>query len=181
MLRVRDCGGCHVCCVYSEIEDMLHDYFKPVYEACKYLDTERQVKKCTVYTGDLKPKACTSYLCSWMRGFGTDSVDDRPDNSGIIMAFREFNGGKWIVVNELKPDAVMTTGRNILVAVAKRVDFPAIISDYDSRPPHDLGDRVGIRKDREHRATTMLGEHLGALDGDEFYNVYKLRHMRRVS
>lgn len=166
----RTCGPCHVCCVMAEVER--GDFYKPVYEICKYLDESLPCEKCTVFGTDKRPESCGTYLCPWLRGFGNE--EDRPDKSNVLLSVCEFNGGTWIVVNELEKNAVMTTGKNIILEVAKKIDFPAIISDYGSKPPNDFGDRLGIRKDRESKAKSMMGTHLAQLDENGFYNIYKL-------
>ena len=122
--EIRECKECISCCIVSEVKE--DSFFKPAGEKCKHCS-----KGCQIFDTNERPKICSSYKCAWLRDFGGE--EDRPDKSGVLISISEFNGGTWIFVQELKENAVTTTGKEIILDIINKVDLPVIVSDYKTK------------------------------------------------
>src|SRR5210317_1530678 len=129
----RACAHCDVCCVISEVNG--NNFHKPSYTPCPHLDPDSNTHKCTIFGKDDRPSVCSTFYCSWMRGFGGD--EDRPADNGVMVSVNNANEGTWIFVKELWKDAVTTTGKNIIMHTVKINQVPAVIVDYDTVAPND--------------------------------------------
>lgn len=163
-LSGRDCGTCTACCVVPLFEELN----KPARTPCQHLCGSGG--GCEIY--HTRPQTCKDFVCSWVEGIGHD--DDWPDNCGVMTWLTEMNGGTWIFVVELWKDAATTTGARMLTSIANKSVHPLIISNFDTPPEEDYGDRVVIKKELLPRTELMRGEHLEFLDADEEVGVYEL-------
>ena len=164
---MRKCGSCDVCCYIAKVED------KPAYSICPSLQGFKKKKKCKLFGKEERPAQCSSYQCSWLRGYGFEN-EHRPDKCGLIVSVSALNGGVWIFAQELVKDAALTTGKQMLIAVASDVDVPVIVVSSGSRPPDDTGDFTIVKSKLRVRAVNMTGECLGYLDADNVYGMYEL-------
>jgi hypothetical protein len=93
-----------------------------------------------------------------------------------MVGVNSFNGGTWILAIEVRKDAFVTSGRNIILDVAKNIDLPVIVVRHDSRPPNDTGVLTVVKDDLLPRARRMIGERLGELaEGFGIYELVKSR------
>jgi hypothetical protein len=162
----RECGDCEVCCIVGEVEEEKSNFLKLAHTPCPH----QTGKGCAIYGKPERPEVCVSYKCSWLRGYGEEV--DRPDHSGVLVSVNKFNGGTWILVIEAAPDALMTTGRNLVLSVAKAVNLPVIVVNYGSKAPNDTGDRTVVKDSLLPRAQKMIGKKLDELA--EGFGVYEL-------
>ena len=114
-----------------------------------------------LYGLESRPGVCSSFQCAWLRGWGLD--EDRPDVSGVLLSINEMNGGRWVFAVETKKDAVLTSGRNIVIDIAFAVDIPVIVVDHGSTPPNDTGDRVVVKDKLLARSKAIIGSKLNDL------------------
>jgi hypothetical protein len=144
----RTCGDCSVCCYVGEVKESIVN--KPSCAVCPFLD-----HGCTLFAKPERPSVCNSFQCSWLRGFGDDV--DRPDQSQVMVSVNRMNGGTWINVMNLKPQAHLTTGKHIIIDVASKVDYPVIIVEYKNLK-HGKGDYVIIKDSLQSRSTKIRGD-----------------------
>lgn len=163
----RNCGECFECCFIPEIGDIK----KPCYQKCFYQSDEQLTKRCIIY--EARPKDCEKFWCSWARGFGAE--EDRPDLNGVMISINSFNNGTWIFVIERVKDAVLTTAKDMIIQIVKEVNFPAIVSSYESKPPNDFGDFTIVKESLKHRCTKMIDDLVIYLDEEKQIGLYKLR------
>ena len=163
---MRKCGSCYVCCYYVKVGD------KPANTLCPHLAMHKRKKRCKLFGNEKRPSVCNSFLCSWMRGFG--QAEERPNQCGVLVSISELNNGVWIFVKELEENAVKTTGKSIIMSVAKQVDLPVIVIEAGTNPPGDTGDYTIVKAGIRHRATKMTGDLLGYLDDAGEYGIYEL-------
>lgn len=159
---MRECGECEICCEIAEIKE--EGFFKPAFQKCPH-----QCGGCAIYGKLQRPGVCNSYQCSWTRGFGNE--EDRPDTNGIMVSIDRMEGFDWITIIELKPNAVLTTGKSIILDIVSKVKLPALVFDYETPPPK-LGDRVIIHRDIDSRCNSLKGDFLETLNDD--ISIYKL-------
>lgn len=162
----RKCENCVTCCIITEIK--YKDFYKAPNENCKYLNKE--CCGCSVFGKIEKPTNCLNFDCAWLKGFG--DINDRPDLSDVMVAIDNFNGGTWIFVMETKKGAYLTTGKNIIIDMVNKFNFPVIVVDYDSKFPNDKGDYVIIKDELKHRAKSLIGDFV--CEYDDNINVYKI-------
>jgi hypothetical protein len=148
MDKNRQCGDCSACCHVAEVKEGIVN--KPACSACPFLN-----RGCTLFDEPTRPLVCSSFQCSWLRSYGNDS--DRPDKSGVMVSVNHMNGGTWINVMDLVKNAHLTTGKNIIVDVASKVDYPVIIVDYDHLEK-GMGDFVIIKQSLEANSNKIKGE-----------------------
>ena len=151
-MEKRECGNCSLCCRIAEVKE--GNFYKPACESCKFL--KQNGKGCSIFGSSKRPKICSSYECAWLRGYGEEL--DRPDLNDEMISISSFNGGTWIFVQETKKHAHLTTGKNIIIDVANKVDLPVIISDFDSKPGKDYGDYVLIKDKLDPRSSHIKGD-----------------------
>lgn len=168
--QARACGECNVCCTVAQIQDDDNTLFKEAWTPCSFLLNKRE-HHCAIY--DKKPKNCTIFQCGWVKGFGTPQ--DSPKQNGVLVWVNKSNGGEWIYVIELTPNAATTTGKNIIMHIAHQINLPVIISKYNSRPPNDKGDFVMVKSSLLHRTNSMRGKLIAFLDEAEQFGVYELK------
>ena len=154
----RQCGKCSECCKAPVVE-FPNGEVKKSLERCKYLCAEASEKGCMIFGQDMRPKMCATFFCLWKRGYGGE--EDRPDKNGIFIAVPDaFNGGIWIVVMDQVKDAHRTTGKEIILDVADKIDLPVIVADHDNLK-HGKGDYVIIKDSLQHRSSKIKGEFIG--------------------
>lgn len=166
----RKCDKCDICCIEPFIEELN----KPSHTVCSNLDQSKDCHKCTIY--NTRPKACQTYFCSWMDGYGNDL--DRPNENGIIMSQHTFNNGTWLTARELISDALITTGRNMVIDMVNKIDLPVIVSLFESKIK--TGDLTIIKESLKHRAKTMMGEFKGWFDNEKTMGIYVLTMPTRI-
>ena len=159
---MRDCGSCDACCIIPSIPGL-----KPVNSVCPNLDQSKSCNKCKIYK--IRPPECSSFDCMWIRGFGDEY--SQPNTNNVLTTIKEFNNGVWIIAVEMAPNAVMTTGRNIIVDLAEKYELPVIIQSFDGI---ETGDRTVIKNSLLRRAETMTGDFIAWLDDNETIGIYTL-------
>jgi len=170
-MNERICGECEVCCEEAVVEGK--DWRKPANTKCRYqLDGKDCKHGCAIFGKEGRPECCSQYQCSWLRGYGEE--EDRPDKSGISISINNLNNGFWIFARERKENALRTTGKNIVLDIARNVDLPVIVSDFHCKPPHDYGDYVVIKKSLKERSKKLTKEFIGYLDDNEEFEIYIL-------
>ena len=162
---MRECKECNVCCKLAEVSE--GEFYKPAGILCQHASC----KGCDIFDKPQPPKMCNTYQCSWLRGFGGN--EDRPDKSGVMISVSAFNGGTWIFVQETQQDAFKTTGKNMVVDIANKLNTPIIVSDYNTELGNDYGDYVIIKKNLEQRSKHIKGNFMFDLDKD--LKVYVLK------
>ena len=160
----RTCGNCAVCCFVGAVPAIR----KPAHCACPH----QEGKGCSIYGASIRPKVCSDFQCAWLRGAG--HLGDRPDLSNVMCSFNAFNGGQWVFVIETKPNAALTTGKNIIHQLSLSVPFPVIIVDYGKKPPNDFGDRVVVKDSLASRSKRIAGKFLRYLDDQRSIKVHEL-------
>lgn len=161
----RKCESCHVCCVETEITDV--NLKKSCNVTCPNLDLTLNTNKCKIYNN--APSQCKDYYCSWMMGYGNEL--DRPDYSGII-ANRSWDG-KWTFIREVASDALTTTGKNLVIDIVARTNFPAIVKFYNSS--NEAGDCVIVKKELLPRASRLAGNLIKWIDQKKNIGLYELK------
>lgn len=151
----RLCGECSVCCDFVSIDEL----DKPARVRCRHLTSPGM--GCAIYEQPERPAVCRNYLCAWRRGLGR--VSDRPDRCGVLLNESAIEGGRFVLAVELWSGAVTTSAAPMITEVATRTSLPVIISDYESLPPDDKGDRVALHTSILYRARRMAGAHLAWL------------------
>jgi hypothetical protein len=140
---MRECGECTVCCYVASI-DGLTDSYTP----CKY-----QAAGCTIFGLPERPAVCSSFQCSWLRGFGDDT--DRPDLIDALFTINETVPGKFAAfVGELSRNAISTTARQTVVQFARQHPLPLIVSEHGKDTP---GDWVILHAPLRDLASAMIG------------------------
>lgn len=152
--KTRQCGECKECC-YVAVVEFRDKEIKPALTFCKYICE----KGCSIHREGIRPQVCSAFFCPWARGFGEE--EDRPDKNGVFIDFPdEFNGGRWMIVMDLKKNAHKTTGKRIILEVADRVNLPVIVVDFDNLK-YGKGDYVIIKDSLQHRSSKIKGEFIG--------------------
>lgn len=160
---MRECGDCEECCRVGAVDDPLLQ--KPAHTKCP----NQTGHGCAIYS-QTRAVVCGSFQCSWLRGYGEE--EDRPDKVGALVSVNTFNGGKWVLAIETKPNALMTSASSLVRSVAGKVHLPVIVVNSDSRPPNDTGDRVVVQDGLLPRSSQLVGSKLGELSGG--FGVYNL-------
>jgi hypothetical protein len=167
----RVCGECTVCCRIPEIKEKTI-VIKPAHVACPKI-TSCSKGSCGIFKSKERPSVCGSYECSWKRGFGKE--EDRPNLNGMMMSVSTMNGGTWVFGVEDKPNALRTTGRDIVLDIANKIDMPIIIVRYESKPPTDKGDEVIVKPSLMPRADKLINGLIDYLDQEKTIGIYRLR------
>jgi Fe-S-cluster containining protein len=74
--KLRDCGDCHICCIFPGI-NVLN---KPPRQTCHNLDCNG---RCSIY--EKRPEPCEVFQCSWR--LGNFSENYRPNKTGILVTW----------------------------------------------------------------------------------------------
>jgi len=74
-----------------------------------------------------------------------------------MFSVNTMNGGLFAYALELRTGAIIGTAANMVVEVASATRLPLVVSDYESLPPEDKGDRVAAHVSILYRARSMLG------------------------
>lgn len=164
--EMRGCGECTVCCYLGAVPELN----KPGHRLCKYQSTTSFNPGCTIYDKSTKPKVCSEFQCAWLRDWGQD--EDRPDKNGVVATINKMNGGTWIFINEMEENALLNGGKGIVLQMVSKIDLPAIVVDYDSKPPDDKGNRVVIKEELLPRTDRIRGEYIDHID--DGMGLYKL-------
>ena len=83
-----------------------------------------------------------------------------------------INNGPWIFAVETRKNAFRTTGKNIVIDMARKYDIPVIVSDHKSKYPEDKGDYIVIKDSLLPRTNKIRGKFLWKLADD--IGVYEL-------
>jgi len=145
----RSCGECSVCCDYVTIAELN----KPARVPCSMLVGGGH--GCSVHATSKQPKVCVAFECSWKQGVG--DLSDRPDRIGAMFLVNKLENQLFGLALEIWPDAIKTSAASMLAVVARTTMLPVIISDYESLPPNDKGDRVAAHHSILYRARRMIG------------------------
>jgi hypothetical protein len=162
----RKCGTCDVCCITPSMEE--NGFEKSVGVACKYLDESKKYNKCKIYKD--RPTCCSEFFCSWITGVGR--YKDRPDRNNILTFVSQFNNGIWCVVVETKKDALLTTGRDMVINLSKMYAMPIIVELFDNK--NKTGDWTIIKQSLFDRTSKMRGKFVEWLDKENTIGIYEL-------
>lgn len=166
----RECNDCTVCCYVAEIP--FENHTKPPHKKCLHVLNDRgnSPGRCGVYGKDCRPDVCNKFMCAWYRGYGNE--EDRPDLSGVMLNIYNLNGGVYIFVIEVEEGSVLGKGKNIILDMVKKYDYPAIVTSYGVEPPHDTGNMVILKDSLLTRAKRIMGEKIADLtEGVSLYNL----------
>lgn len=121
----RKCGTCSACCRWPSVKEI----DKPPRVPCQYL--ESQGFCCTIYAD--RPKACSAYNCTWMRGIGSDLENrDRPDSYGVLIDRRWCQYGHVLVAKSLTPKAALSKkGQAAIMRAVKDSKMICVVLDDD--------------------------------------------------
>jgi hypothetical protein len=135
---------------------------KPARVLCRHL--VQPDRGCGIHGEPERPQVCRSFLCSWMRGHGGD--EDRPDKIGAMLSVNDIEGGRFVLALELRSGAVLSSAAAMVATLASATRLPVVISDYESLPPDDKGDRVAVHTSILYRSRRMVGRLLSWLAPD---------------
>lgn len=164
--RQYECGECTACCVNFPLLPEPHFWpeGKRACEPCRFLG-----KGCTIHDQP-RPKVCTDFKCSWLRGLlGSSAADWRPDKSGLLITLGALDDllqgyfsqaqmdGKlpphwsdddpgWGIV-ETRPEALVNTDRHSLAYRLDKAKFACrmvVVIPYGRDPIYD--ERKGMRQ-----------------------------------
>ena len=153
---MRECGTCSACCHVAVVPDLKTGWTDCIHQR------EDVNGSCAVYGAPERPDLCSSFACSWLRGFGHD--DDRPDRSGALLTVNETAPGMIIgFLGELEPGAALGRARHIAVAFAEHNDVPLIVVEHGR---DDAGRWVVVRDDLRDRAAQIIGQEYARLSPD---------------
>lgn len=76
---MRRCGHCSACCVEIDVVELK----KRTHTRCPLQGAHRG---CSIHGTDAVPDACTTFMCQWLLGMGSNA--DRPDKIGVIFIQR---------------------------------------------------------------------------------------------
>jgi hypothetical protein len=95
----RDCGECTACCDVMGVEEL----GKPYYARCSHLGDD-----CGIY--ESRPASCARFRCAWHLGLLGDSIDRRPDKSGLLFDIQSWQerGTHLVEIYETTPGALAT-------------------------------------------------------------------------
>ena len=154
---MRECGECMICCFTGSIPELA----KPAHTSCVLYNNG-----CTVFNDPKRPKTCTMFKCSWLDGWGEDQ--DRPDKSGIMVSVNKLNGGTFIFAIETRENGIKS---NIVTQMVDKFNLPVIVVDHESKPPHDTGDYVILKKSLKKRAKSMKGKFIRHTSNASIYKL----------
>ncbi len=157
IVQPRTCGECAVCCDFVSIAEIN----KPARVPCRFLEPEGY--GCTTYDKG-RPGVCVDFLCAWMQGMGSDG--DRPDKIGAMLSIHNIPDGRYALCIELRPGAIDSTASSMVASVANATRLPVIVSNYESLPPDDKGDRVAVHTSILYRSRRLVGRLLSWLAPD---------------
>ena len=126
---MRKCGTCSACCRWPSIDE--GEFHKPARVPCQHL--HKQGYRCTIYAD--RPKMCSEYRCTWLRGMGS-AVDnrDRPNSCGVLIDRRSTQFGVVLVAKSLTPNAAMSPkGKRAIERTTRDEDMPCLVIDDDER------------------------------------------------
>lgn len=149
LLIQRSCGECSVCCDYVSIDELQ----KPARTPCRHLSPAGY--GCAIYESSSRPKVCHDFQCAWRRGVGRE--EDRPDRIGAMVSINQIEDGLFALALEIQHGAILGSAGKMISQVARTTLLPVIVSDYESLPPNDKGDRVAAHHSILYRARRMLG------------------------
>lgn len=154
-LAERSCGECTVCCDFVSIAEL----DKPARVPCRNIGPEGH--GCQIYGSAERPAVCGNFLCSWRRGIGNE--DERPDKIGAMLSINEIPDGQFALALETRVGAIVGSAAHMVAAVAEASKLPVIVSDFESLPPDDKGDRVAVHTSILYRSRRLVGRLVGWL------------------
>lgn len=92
-IRTRQCGDCTACCEGWHTSNINgHDMFPG--RPCHYFSD-----KCSIY--EFRPQNCKDYHCAWVMD-DTNTLPEwlKPNISGVICDWRDWDQGKYLIVRE---------------------------------------------------------------------------------
>ena len=155
----RKCGECSVCCYLGAVPELK----KPAHKQCEYVLTNK-CGSCSIYNSKELPNTCRNFLCSWRRGFGSET--DRPDHNNAMFSTIHLENQIYTVAIETKENAITTTAKDMAVQMAHAQKLPIIVVKYGSKPPKDSGDYVIIHNSITHKCDRIMGEYIQHLEDD---------------
>lgn len=170
IINKRQCGDCSVCCDVGQVT--FKEYVKPPHSRCLHVINEPVSRpgSCGIFNKDCRPSECKSFQCSWLRGYGKE--EDKPNLSNVMVSINNLNGGTWIFVIELEKNAVIGSGKNIILSMINDFNIPAIVASYGYKPPYDTGDKVIVKDSLLSRSKSLIGEKIDNLS--ENVSIYHL-------
>lgn len=74
-----------------------------------------------------------------------------------MVSINRVENGIFGLALEIRNGAVLTSAAAMVAQVARTSLLPVIVSDYESLPPDDKGDRVALHHSILYRARAMTG------------------------
>lgn len=158
---MRRCGDCTVCCWVARVPELL----KPPQSRCSELT--REGDGCGLHGRRNRPQLCQTFQCAWLREMLPE--EDRPDLTGIMFTLNHTGRGLVVFAVEVQPHA-LTTARDAMIRMARRVNCPIIVSRFESKYPNDKGDEVVLRDELASRGHAIIGEELWRSDDVAAYH-----------
>jgi len=148
VIQARTCGECAVCCIFVSIAELN----KPARVPCSNLESSGY--GCTIYNAG-RPQVCKDFKCSWLLGAGRE--EDRPDRIGVMLTVQDIQDGRYALALETRPGAVAGPAAHVVSEVARLYQLPVIVSDFESLPPDDKGDRVAVHTSILYQSRRLIG------------------------
>jgi hypothetical protein len=164
----RECGECYVCCEITEVVGAA--FKKPAKVQCPFLK-DCPTYKCGIY--ETRPECCSTFQCAWLKDYGDE--DARPDKCHVMLSVNTMNGGNWIFAMETEKDAVITTGKEIIMELIESLLLPAIVVKHGFNPENNKGDYVIVHQLLLFKSKQLIGKFLGYLDDEETFGMYELK------
>ncbi len=123
----RNCGTCSACCRWPSVVEI----DKPAREPCRFLG--KKGYRCSIY--DNRPKACSAYHCTWIRGMGSEHENrDRPDSCRVLIDRRSTQFGVVLVAKSLTPNAAMSPkGQRAIERTTRDEGLPCLVINDDEQ------------------------------------------------
>ena len=83
-----------------------------------------------------------------------------------MLSVNDLPDGRFALALELRSGAVEGPAAQMVAEVASRTKLPVIVSDFESLPPNDRGDRVAIHTSIMYRSRRLMGRIIGWLGPD---------------
>ena len=155
----RKCGECSVCCYIGAVPELK----KEPHHKCKYVKTDA-CGSCSIFNSKKLPDTCRNFMCSWKRGFGSET--DRPDHNGVMFSINKIENQIYAVAIELTENAITTSGKDMAIQIASAQKLPMIVIKHGTIPPNDTGDYVIIHNTILHKCKNIIGDFIEHLNDE---------------
>ena len=155
----RLCGECSVCCYIGAVPELE----KGPHTECKYVKTDK-CGSCSIFKSKDLPQTCRNFMCSWRRGFGSET--DRPDQNNVMFSINKIENQVYAVAIELSENAINITGKDMAIQIASAQKLPIIVVKHGTLPPNDTGDYVIIHNTILHKCKNIVGNFVKHLNDE---------------